>query len=353
MLFFITERILSAILCLFWNTGSALKGAMSAQLLSATVETLLTSITSAAYALVGFTSALTTALIWVSFLLLMGSIFYVTYEQAPWVWTDLARAYNAFMGPFIDSTLVQGFKFFDIVFKGVIPLYNASIFLISRIVQGFIFPTLSTEILAVQQVGISLYDLCRHLIVSLFDWLSTVVVNCPDANGDACFDLTDRTLDLVTPMADVRNTIVGLFGIAESVCSPFRPVSNILVYPLLDLNLAKGLHNLLNAVLYLVVQVPEVTYIRCKRHGSAGYLMCTPDLEPVFAFLVQGLRDIGIMLDNWLEVIFVVVQGVFGVSTSSCEGVQLVPPVLSPGPLRSSLFPNRTVIVDSQIPSSG
>ena len=347
IMFFIVLSIIRGVLSLFWNSGSALKGAMSSQLLSFTLETVLSSITSAAYASAGLISALTTALIWVSFMLLMGSILYVTYEQAPWVWTDLARAYNAFVGPFVHATVVQVFKLTNEVFKGVIPLYNGLIFLIGRILQGFIFPTLTVEIHAVQQVGVSLYSLCRHLVLALFAWLQTVVVSCPDDNGDACFDLTDRTLDLVTPMADARDTVVHLFGITGRVCNPLRPITDILAYPLMDLNLAKGLHNIVNAVLYLVVQMPEVTHIRCKRHGSAGYLMCTPDLEPVFTFLVVGLRDLGRMLDNWLEVAFVVVQGVFGVSTSSCEGVQLTPPVLFPGALRSSLFGegNQTVVV--------
>jgi hypothetical protein len=249
----------------------------------------------------------------------MGSILYVTYEQAPWVWTDMARGYNAFMGPFIHNTVVQALKLFNEAFKGVVPLYNAFLFIVGRVMQGFIFPTLTTEFLAVQQIGVSLFSLCRNLVLSIFAWLQTVVVSCPDASGDACFDLSDRTMDLVAPMADVRNTIAALFGIFDRVCNPFRPVSDILAYPFMDLNLAKGIHNIINAVLYFVVQMPEVTYIRCKRHASAGYLMCTPDLEPVFIFLVQGLRDLGRMLDNWMEVVFVVVQGVFGVSTSQCE----------------------------------
>jgi hypothetical protein len=343
---FLVLSIIRGILSLFWNSGSALKQAMSTQLISLFVETILSSITSSLYALVGLTSVLTSALLWVSFLMLLGSILYVAYEQAPWVWTDLARAYNAFVGPFVQNTLVQGLRVFNIVFKGAIPLWNGSIFILSSIMQGYIFPTLTTEMLALQQVGISLYSLCRHLVLAIFSWLQTVIVNCPLASGDACFDLTDRTLDLVTPMADVRNTIVSLFSITGRVCDPLTPIVDILSFPLMDLNLAKGIHNIINAVLYLFVQLPEVTYLRCNRHGSAGHLMCTPDLEPVFAFLVTGLRDLGRMFDNWMEVIFVVVQGVLGISTSACEGVQLTPPVLFTGALRTSLFAaNQTVIV--------
>jgi hypothetical protein len=206
-------------------------------------------------------------------------------------------------------------------------------------VQGYVFPTLIDEILALEQVGISIYSLCRNLVLSIFAWMQTVVISCPEASGEACFDLADRTLDLVTPMADLRNSVMHLFSITGRVCDPLKPITDVLAYPLMDLNLARGLHNIINAVLYLLVQMPEVTYLRCTRHKSEGYLMCTPDMEPVFTFLVVGIRDIGRMLDNWLEVIFVVVQTVLGVSSGSgCSSVQLTPPVLFDGALRTSLF---------------
>ena len=85
-------------------------------------------------------SALVTAMLWVSVILLLGSILYVTYEQAPWVWTDLARAYNAFMGPFINNTIVGVVNIFNTVFKGVIPLWNGFNFFISRLLSGYFLP---------------------------------------------------------------------------------------------------------------------------------------------------------------------------------------------------------------------
>ena len=54
--------------------------------------------------------------------------------------------------------------------------------------QGYVFPTLSTEMLAVQQVGVPLYSLCQHLVSRIFDLLQTVIVSCPEASGDACYD---------------------------------------------------------------------------------------------------------------------------------------------------------------------
>ena len=74
----------------------------------------------------------------------------------------------------------------------------------------------------------------------------------------------------------------------------------------MDLNFATGLHNLVNAVLFLLVQIPDMTYLRCLRYCGEGQLKCAPDLEPFFAFLVAGLTSLGTLVDNWLDVIYVV-----------------------------------------------
>lgn len=36
--------------------------------------------------------------------------------------------------------------------------------------------------------------------------------------------------------------------------------------------------------------------------------MCLPDFEPVFNTLTSGLRSLGRMLDNWLDVTSIIVQ---------------------------------------------
>jgi hypothetical protein len=73
--------------------------------------------------------------------------------------------------------------------------------------------------------------------------------------------------------------------------------------------------------------------------------MCTPDLEPVFVFLASGVRSLGFFLNNWLNVLYVIVQGVLGWSEVSCAG-SLVPSSMDPGPIRMSIFgSNQTALV--------
>ena len=345
--FFMIERLVFALIGLFWSDEGEVKQIMSHQYLASSAEALANLFFAFLYTLLSLASALVTAMLWVSIILLVGSILYVTYEQAPWVWTDMARAYNAFLGPFINTTVVGSFELLNTVFKGVIPLWNGFFFFINRLLSGYFLPTLITESVAFGKIGLSVYGFSKHLSLSLFDWVQTVVVSCPVSEGDVCFSLVDRTLDVVTPMADVRDVVGHFVSVVHNVCDPVTPLFDLVTFPLMDLNLAKGLHNLINAVLYIVVQMPEITHLRCSRHGDEGGLMCTPDMDPFFSFLVSGIRDLGRMIDNWIEIAFVIVQGVLGLrSSAACDAVLLAPPTLSPGILRTALFgSNQTVTV--------
>ena len=268
--FFLIERFIGAIIGLFWSKESELKQAMSHQFLSSFAEAATNLCFSTLYTLLSMASALVTAMLWVSIVLLLSSILYVTFEQAPWVWTDLARAYNAFLGPFIHTTVVETARLANTVFKGVIPLWNSWFFFVGRLLSGYLLPTVISETLTLGKIGISMYGFSKHSALSLFAWVQTVVTTCPA--GDACFDILGRTLDVVTPMADVRDIVGHLVGTVRTVCDPITPVFDIITFPLMDLSLARGVHNIINAILYLVVQMPEITHIRCSRHKDEGMM---------------------------------------------------------------------------------
>ena len=341
----VVECICSAFLGLFFSKDTELRQAGKSRFLISVFEFLCSSVFSAGYAAAFLATGLLTVALWATVLLCLGSILYVTYEQAPWVWTDLIRAYNAFLGPFLHGTVVQILELSDLVFRGLVPLWNAAFFFVSRVLQGWLVPTMVQEAAAFKAMGVALFQLALHSTVSLFVWVQSVVVSCPLERGDACFDLNGRTLDLVTPMADLRDGVAALTGFVRGVCSVASPVLDIATYPFMDLNFATGLHKLANAVLFAVVQVPEVTFERCQRHGAEQALMCTPDLDPVFGQLASGVSDLGRMVDNWLNAVYVIVQGVLGWASHACDSVSLAPPFLA-GPLRASLFgANRTGVV--------
>ena len=347
VLFFVLDRIVCSLMGLFWTRDGKLRRATSDRFLVSCFEVLCNACCSTLYSLLSLSSALLSLMLWVSVLLVLGSILYVTYEQAPWVWTDLIRAYNAFFGPLIQGTIIQILNLINLAFKGVVPLWNSLFFFVNRVMQGYLLPTLVEEAVTVGAFGAALMRLGADLCVSIFNWVLTVVVVCPEASGDACYDMTQRTMDLMTPMADLRSAATIAVSFCKTVCSPAGALVDILSYPLMDLNFAVAVHNLGNAILSAFIQLPDITALRCLRVGSTQPLLCTPDMDPVFSFLVQGIAALGQMLDNWIDVAYIVVQAVLGWSSHACDPVALVPPFLgNSSALGGNLFGrNQTVVV--------
>ena len=115
-------------------------------------------------------------------------------------------------------------------------------------------------------------------------------------------------------MTRVRNSVAEAMLFYRRVCGWSTPIVDMISYPFMDLNFATGLHKIMNAVLYLIIHMPHVTHLRCSRHASEG-----ADLEPVFDFLVSGIRYMGYMVNNWANVVYVIAQNALGISKITCD----------------------------------
>jgi hypothetical protein len=168
----------------------------------------------------------------------------------------------------------------------------------------------------------------------------------PFASALAIFCLIEAFCSAILGLFFSRESALGQAKRGQFLVSCFEFVcSCIFSTGYRHLNLATGLHKIINAVLYGMVQVPAVTFERCQRHGSEYALMCTPDLEPVFAQLTSGVSDLGRLADNWLNAVYVIVQGVLGYASHACDPVSLAPPFLQSGAVRASLFgANQTAV---------
>lgn len=343
--FCVMWRLVDAVLYLFLPTSHGGKQVASTQFVISFFDFISNLLTGIVYTTLNILSALLGGVLWGTALIALGSLLYLVYEEFPWVWTDLARSYNAFLGPFIQNTIVEVLKLTNIVFRGIIPLWNGVIFFFLRLLNGYAIPALIQETPVFRALGGAIYDLVKHTLFSVFDYIQPILSNCPEVNGDLCFDAANRTLDLMTPMADARQAVSHLVVLTKDICGFVGPVMDAASFPFMDINFASAVHNLVNAVLYLLVSVSKVTFLRCTRHGGEEPLMCTPDLEPVFVFLASGIRSMGFLLNNWLNVVYVISQGVLGWSQISCAG-ELIPSTMDPGPVRASIFgSNRTALV--------
>ena len=181
---------------------------------------------------------------------------------------------------------------------------------------------------SIQGFGLATGSLCKSVALDIPPYITSLVSQCSYAEqGDFCYDVgNNRVIDFITPMAELRNMAAAVSKILITVCASASGVVNIALFPLMDINLAKGVHNIANSFMYALMQMPSVTAQRCMKHGlptgsrsGAAILMCMPDFNVPFNMLVAGLRNVGIMLDNWMDVFSIIAQRTLGIGGENLD----------------------------------
>jgi hypothetical protein len=224
----------------------------------------------------------------------------VAWEEYPEAVVKATGYYNARVGPFAHAYLFFPLELGNALFKGVAPVYNGAIWVWRGLIQQGLLPALWDTFPLLMDMAVGVLRLGQQCTASV-----TVFAKGLGCEGQAC--LTGSVdLDLMSPMATVRDLAILSSRLAGSVCSGLAVPLDLVLYPLMDLNMAGAVHGLGNAALHALVHLPLVTYERCSRHGGAGagmdVLMCTPDFEPAVVQLVSGLRSAGSLLDNWMNI---------------------------------------------------
>ncbi len=264
----------------------------------------------------------TRALLWLSIwwitvilIFFFFSFLYVTYTEYPATWIGAMRGYNLYLAPFLHSVVLVPLRVVDLLLRALIPIWNSTFWFFKALgVQGLI-PIVVEQIDALVDMSLALFSLLGHLAQEMARLAQSF-----GCSGRACLQQERGVRDLLTSMADVRDIAVHALRVGHAFCGTVAAPLDALVYPLLDLNLAEGVHNLANAAIQLFVVVPWSTTLRCaeKEDNQYSILMCTPDLAPTFNFLVAGISNLGLLIDNWLNVILLIVETVVGGNPPQC-----------------------------------
>jgi hypothetical protein len=109
----------------------------------------------------------------------------------------------------------------------------------------------------VQTFGLSLAMLCKNTALELAPFVTSVAVPCDYArNGDMCYEPGNgRIIDFIAIMGNVRTMAASTSTLLLSMCGSAAGIFNIVLYPFMDINLAKSIHNIANSILYTIVQV--------------------------------------------------------------------------------------------------
>lgn len=329
LVFGFSALLVHALTCVFLRV-SAVKRFSASQVLTALVTLAAGSAASIARAVVRVLGSLLRWWLLFGLAFMALSIINVTYNEYQSVWLGAVSYYNAWMGPFVHRTLVVPLQIADLLLRGLLPIWNAAFWFSKALgVQGLL-PILIQEIETVLQMAQALVTALTALATSLFDFVGAF-----DCVGAVCLQPDAWVFDLLTTLASLREFCALGVELVRAVCGTLAAPLDIVVYPLLDLNLAEALHSLANAVLQLFLVIPRVTAERCALAAADTTpfktMLCIPDMTPVFTQLVAGLGSTGLALDNWVNVAFLIVQKAVTGSAPGCDvaGGGTIPDLIS------------------------
>jgi hypothetical protein len=162
-----------------------------------------------------------------------------------------------------------------------------------------------------------------------------------------CLDPGLRGIDLSSSSATARNGMESIVRALGGSDATLGLVLNMVAYPITDGNTWAAIESLANAVLGAVVSMPTSTVARCglafkQDPVSLRLAMCTPDFAPPMDALVSACRSVGMAINGWLNMLYVLI--VYGDHTP-CPSSMDVSAVFSDPVWNRIVGSNQTVLV--------
>jgi hypothetical protein len=247
---------------------------------------------------------------------------------------DLLFMWNNGGSAVLRGSLVVPLQLVNLVFQVMIPFWNALIYFTKGMTSAVLIPALQDNIDLIMKAVTAATGVVQGISSSLVSFVASFQ-SCTDTG---CLSVGTRVFDFLTPMVHVRLFVAHILMFGRNTCSVITPVFDVMAYPLLDSNFAQMLHAGLNAPLYAIIQLPLVTYARCAQAANDSdermrSLACTPDVAPIFNFAAASARYGGILVDNWLDVMWVTILSVFGKAPEKC----------APAPLHLKMIAEQTL----------
>ena len=263
---------------------------------------------------------------WIIIIVTIGLLLVYIMEYSPITVERFITVYNEWWGRNLRVVIFEGFRLVHTLFSALLPVYNGVVYFIGQWVVKVLISGINIDLGDFLRWVQALADFCMHMVESFMSYTSTFD-SCL-VNGtvvSSCFEPGKRMLDLITPMADVRNMAAYAVSILTFNCAVAGAPVDLMIYPLMDINLAKAVHNLVNSVLLFVIQVPVITKERCEHTNGTrlSVLMCTPDFEPAWKVLSAGLRFLGRVIDNWLNIATIILEEIITGDAPTCEAPPL------------------------------
>ena len=251
-------------------------------------------------------------IVWCALALMIWGMLYTVARNSSEALIAFQGAYDGQIGGAYRLAFVLPMQILQGAWTGLVPLYNMAVYTLRTAPVRVLLENVLRNWSDFENSMLNLTLFCGKLTISLYDYI-LLLFSPPDS-----FDPNLRLLDLLTPLAYFRLFASYLLAWLGEICAVASSVLDIVMYPFLDVNFGLGVHNTVNAALTLLVQVPAVTIQRCKAGRDVVY--CLPDFQPAIDLAVLGVRNFGLLADNWLDVTTIIIQSVLTNTSPACSG---------------------------------
>ena len=276
---------------------------------------------------------------WLALLIIIATLA-VFSETSNTLIATYVTTYNSGVGQILYNFVTSWYELTAPLFRVLLPIYNAIVYVLLLFWLDVILPMIYTNVNVFPELIVNLTVYFGTLVSCISEWLGhigTCTSNVPQIDGATSpFWINDLscvgnanflTLDLMSPALYALQSATTLQTILKTSCAPISNVILFVTYPMLDINLYKAAHGLVNALLHGVIGLPITTINRCayaKNTRDYNYtalektVMCTPDVTYLTTLVVSGTRALGTLIDNWLDFLVVVLEKSFLDVTRTC-----------------------------------
>ena len=309
----VVERIIFAWVTLLFYLFGIGPDRKSVWFVSSLVQNTSTTISSVSNSLLRLCSFSLRSLLWCVLVLVIWGVLHVAMRYSTEGLVAMQRRYNLDIGGAVRLAVVIPLKLVQLLWDGIVPLWNLIIYCLKTVPSRVLLENILRDMGDFNQSILHLAIFIQKLVFSLFAYVK-IIFNPPDS-----FDPNLRLLDLISPLAEWRLAVSYMLSFTGEMCAVATSLLDVVMYPFLDINFGLGVHNIINALLTLFIHVPAVTIDRCKAGGGA-VVYCLPDFEPAIELAVHGIRNIGLLIDNWLDVTMIIIQSVLTATSPACSG---------------------------------
>lgn len=254
----------------------------------------------------------------------------------------IVGAYNQGVAPVLN-VLFEMSLMLNSVLRFLLPVYNAIIYIPAQFTSQVLMPLvwqfadiipsmISNASLAFTALVMSLVDYVKNMAKCAGEGIE--VCNNSSKCGAAfveydlnCFaNPAFLSVDLMTSGVYLRRVMFDLQHVLANTCASTALLVNVAIFPFLDFNLYKAIHCLVNVPFHGTVSLILGTLRRCEYLQATRAtevetaVGCTPDFLPFFSILVEALRALGRLVDNWLNSVVGLVLEALSQTQPTCSG---------------------------------